>query len=133
MTSFEGWSLAAGITSGLGAVGALIISMVAMSRRQNVKVQQPLEIKQASDFVHKGEFDRMTEQNEQTHRDIFAKLGGIERGATGNLDKLKGEIHAMELRINESGETRSEKIHTRINEVLAEVSEIRGELKNIGS
>lgn len=129
MTSFEAWSLAAGITSGLGAVGALIISMVALNRRQNVKVQQPLEIKPVSDYVHKAEFNRLAEQNEQTHRDIFSKLGGIERGATGNLGKLREEIHAMELRINQSGEDRSEKIHERINEVLAEVSEIRGELK----
>jgi hypothetical protein len=41
----------------------------------------------AEKFARKIEFDRHLDANEQAHRDLFSKLGGVERGARENLEK----------------------------------------------
>jgi hypothetical protein len=85
------------------------------------RTPQPLEVREAKDFVHKEEFNKHVEEDNQTHRDLFSKIGGVERGAREHLDN---KLDAMQ----QSEESGREKLHGRINEILKEVGKISGEL-----
>ena len=47
------------------------------------------------------------------------------------IEIVSREIPELERRLNASNEARLEKVHTRINEVVGEVRELRGELNHI--
>jgi hypothetical protein len=65
-----------------------IIALIALMKKTDVKVSpQPLEVKEAASFVHRHEFEKHIETNSQTHRDIFSKIGGVERGASGAIER----------------------------------------------
>ena len=60
----------------------------------------------------------------QEHSNLWAKIGGLERG-------LRGDLQETERRIVASAEAGRENLHGRINEVLAAVSEVKGEIKHL--
>lgn len=66
----------------------------------------------------KEEFEKLVIQNRHEHENIFSKIGGVERGADAKMAAM----------MKESNEGR-EKIHKRINEVLAGVSRLEGKLE----
>ena len=88
------------------------------------KAPQPFEVKEAKSFVHKQEFDLFAETNRREHENLFSKIGGVERGARVHLD---GKLDAMQ----RSSEEGRDKLHDRINEVLAAVSELRGTVNEL--
>jgi hypothetical protein len=57
-------------------------------------------------------------------RDSAAKL-------EAQINTVSREIPEMERRLNAANEVRLEKVHSRINEVLGEVRELRGQVKNL--
>lgn len=73
-------------------------------------------------FVAKTEFANHVEWNRREHENLFAKIGGVERGLTqrieSRLDKMQADSHEGR-----------EKIHDRINEILAAVSNLEGRLE----
>lgn len=75
-------------------------------------------------FATKTEVKDLREGNEAQHRDIFAKMGGIERGVTARIEARLSEMQ------RDSNEGR-DKLHDRINEVLAVVSELRGTVNEL--
>lgn len=93
---------------------------------------------EASDkFVAKSDYLAALAKNDQEHKDIWGKLGGMERGVGSRLDALRSEMAANKDAILEAGQERSDKItaasdatathiHDRINDVLSAVSELRG-------
>ena len=87
---------------------------------------QPLEVRGAAEFVPRKDFEHLRDENKREHEMLFAKIGGVSRGAEANLQTMRQEIHGMELRLNTANEERSSKLHDRINEVLEAVSELRG-------
>lgn len=85
---------------------------------------QPFEVREAKDFVHKQTFDDFATKNEREHENLFSKIGGVERGARIHLD---GKLDAMQKSANDG----QEKLHDRINDVLAAVSELRGTVNEL--
>ena len=83
------------------------------------KTPQPFEVRAAKDYVHKEEFNTLVQSNEAAHRDMFSKIGGVERGSR---QQLESKFEA----IQRSQEEGREKLHDRINDVLEAVSELRG-------
>lgn len=72
-------------------IAAQFIILARSNRAQKREVS--FEFEPAS----KKEFDKHVEENERDHRDLFSKLGGVERGGAA---KLSGEITAVHNRVN---------------------------------
>jgi hypothetical protein len=99
---------------------------------------QPLEVKTAPDPVTREYCDSNYHANTRRIKAIEQELGELRnerREAAAKLEKkieLAGrEINELERRLNAANEARFEKVHTRINEVLGEIRELRGELNHI--
>lgn len=70
-------------------------------------------------FLAKTEFQSHLEWNRREHENLFAKIGGMDRGITSRIEARLDKMEAS----NNAGR---DKIHDRINEVLEAVSELRG-------
>ena len=99
---------------------------------------QPLEVKTVRDPVSREYCDANYRAN--THRihaieQELSELRNERREAAAKLEeKIEGvsrEIPEMERRLNAANEARLEKVHHRINEVLGEVRELRGEVNHL--
>jgi hypothetical protein len=108
-------------------IGANVATMLAMRRTQKREVRWEFEP------AAKKEFDKHVERNLAEHENIFSKLSGIERGAQTRMDGLSVEWRRfVESKLSEllaSNDSGREKLHDRINEILQEVSELRGEMR----
>lgn len=84
-------------------------------------------------FTPKDVFHAHVAQNLREHENMFSKLGGVERGATARMDALSKEWRAfVDAKFSEmatADNSGREKLHDRINEILSEVSELRGEIR----
>lgn len=108
----------------LATVGAFIMA----SRKQKREV--------TFGFIpaSKDEFDKHVAKNEREHENLFSKIGGVERGGLARMDAISkewrgfvdGKFDDMAVADN-SGR---EKLHERINEILKEVGELRGEMRH---
>ncbi len=107
--------------SALGGNLATIGIWAATRRKQETMISpQPLVIEMQKEFVSKPEFHALVTNNDQTHRDIFSKIGGVERGANGNADKK-----IEDLRHERREDMRS--LHSEINEVSKKVAGLEKE------
>jgi hypothetical protein len=109
---------------------ALIASVVmnlgiffASIRRQRREVR--FEFEPAS----KETLEKRIRESDHIHRDLFSRIGNAERGLSGAAEAIRREMHDMEIRINASSEERSSHLHERINQVLGEVREVKGQLQ----
>ena len=111
--------LIADATETLPLIGGWVIGAVAILQLVTLGMQvlrwnqaakrevhpQPLEIKDATEFLPRQLFDDHAEQNQREHEHLFARLGGLERG-------LRAEMKQD-----------TEGLHEKINSVGREVSE----------
>lgn len=103
-------------------------------RRQEI-FPQPLAVKTVRDPVSREYCERNhlvgARRLEALEADL-AQMRDERRAAAANLEqkleRVSAEIPEMERRLNVANEARLEKVHYRINEILGEVREIRGEL-----
>ena len=120
LTGLESAGIICSIVVGvLGSTSGVIM----LFKRQEVQVQQPVDVQLVKamhdQFASQDDFHAHVGQDLQTHRDLFAKIGGVERGARQHLEE---KLDAMQ----RSSEEGREKLHNRINAVLEAVSELRG-------
>ena len=106
-------------TSTLPLIGSWVIGAVAILQLITLGMQvlrwnqaakrevhpQPLEIKDAPEFLPRQLFDDHAQQNQREHEHLFARLGGLDRG-------LRAEMKQD-----------SDGLHEKINTVGREVSE----------
>lgn len=95
-------------------IGANLAVIIGTRRKQKREVS--FEFTPAS----KEEFDRHVAANDQTTRDLFAKIGGVERGANGNAEK---KIEALQHERRED----VRQLHQEINEVGRKVAGLEKE------
>ena len=67
------------------------------SRKSRVtQIQQPVNITITEElhkiFAAKEDFERHVAENGSVHRDLFSKLGGMERGARSEDDKIRADL-----------------------------------------
>ena len=117
-----------GLAAWLGcAAFVLLLVNQAFKLRANVSgrnsqreiLPQPLKVEPAAEYVPASAFAAHGAENRREHENLFAKIGGVDRGLSQRRD-LK--LDSMQ-RAAEEGR---EKLHGRINDVLAAVSELRG-------
>src|ERR1043166_1130323 len=99
---------------------------------------QPLEIKAVKDPVSREYCDNNYHANTRRMKAIEQELNELRaerRESSAKLEEkietVSREIPEMERRLNAANEVRVEKVHNRINEVLGEVRELRGEVNNL--
>lgn len=80
--------------SALCAVGCFILMWVGMYRKTDAQVgPQPFMIEMAKRFTERHDFDKHVESNDGTHRDLFSKIGGVDRGIGAKLTQEVGAVH----------------------------------------
>jgi hypothetical protein len=67
---------------------------------------------------HKAETDRRLSVHEEVHKNIFSKVGGVERGAQAKVDQLRSEV---------SGQISD--LHEKVNRVDKNVTAIEVETR----
>jgi len=114
----------------IGTIGALIVSIVAMNKRQEVKVEQPLMVEFTKEFVQHVEFD-------QHKRDMA--VGFAQRDAQRSKD-LQDSTDSRRLIYDKIDETRievSEQTEAVRRELSQKIDAIPGEiitlLRNTGA
>jgi len=99
---------------------------------------QPLEVRTVRDPVSREYCDnnyhastRRIQAIEQELSELRTERRELSAKLEEKIEIVSREIPELERRLNASNEARLEKVHTRINEVLGEVRELRGELNHI--
>jgi len=91
MTDAEKWILGCTIVMSLGTICAVVVSIVALNKKQEVKVEQPVSITITEElhkvFASRETFDQHIQQNREDHEKIFSKIGGVERGAANVIEQ----------------------------------------------
>jgi len=78
--------------------GMFIVSAVGTFwKKQDVNIQQPLDVQMVESMVSKDDFREHVRQDQETHDQLFAKIGGMTRGADS---KISSEITAVHVRVN---------------------------------
>ena len=111
----------------LAGVAANLVTLIKVNQKQKREVSFSFEP------ASKMEFERHVESNRQEHAQLATKLSGVERGWAEKLGVvehgLAREMQEMERRLNAADEERTHALHNRVNEILGEMREIRGELR----
>lgn len=63
------------------------------AQTQNIQ-PQPLIVSKAEEMVELRTFDEFVQQNGDVHRELFSKIGGVERGTNARMETLRLEIKA---------------------------------------
>jgi len=99
---------------------------------------QPLEVRPVRDPASRefceGNHQASTRRIEAIEQEL-GELRDERRESAAKLEEqietVSREIPELERRLNAANEVRLEKVHNRINEVLGEVRELRGEVNNL--
>jgi hypothetical protein len=77
------------------ALGSVIQIAASITILATINSKQRREISFAGEPLDRKEFDRMVAENAEVHDQLFAKIGGVERGLDGRLaarmDKFEAE------------------------------------------
>jgi hypothetical protein len=93
----------------VGGVAACVVLWRHLQPRAPQQIAQPVVVESAPRYAQAVELERLSEDVQQLRDDVGRRLDQLTR------DREAG----------------AEKLHTRINEVLASLSEIRGELRRL--
>lgn len=71
--------------------GSLIIAVIALNKKQEVRVEQPLNITITEElhkvFAAREVFEKHVADNRDDHDKLFSKIGGVERGAAASIEQ----------------------------------------------
>ena len=116
------WCIISSLTAVLASLSQIISLFLNRKERREVTF--------AFDPAGKEEFDKHAARNEQDHRDLFARIGGVERGAIARMDAMKREIEAkLDHKFDEFAREHNasrDKLHERINQILQGVARLEG-------
>ena len=126
------------------SIGWLLIGLAALcfAANQILKFTDRFKDKPPASDVRAELVDKLTAkelfhahvaQNLREHENIFSKIGGVERGSQAKIESMSREWRlVMDSKFSEmiaATDQGREKLHDRINEILSEVSELRGEMR----
>ena len=95
---------------------------------------QPLTVSPATRYATLEELETMRDNLNERLDDMGGHVEQLRTDVVSvraELTGLRAELHNMESRANSRDESRAVKLHDRINEILAAVSEMRGELNTM--
>jgi hypothetical protein len=118
------WLALNSIMAFAAAMATVGLYLNSRKRQQAELYPQPLRVEATEKFVGQKEFQAHVDWNLREHENLFRKIGGVERAHVERMDQKFSELQ----RTTEAGR---EKLHERINEILGEVRELKGELKKL--
>ena len=84
IAEISGLEIASFVASVVIGAGGLVTAIVTISKKQDVQVSpNPISVEMVETLVTKTEFNKQSERNEATHRELFSKIGGWSAGRTG--------------------------------------------------
>ncbi len=119
-------------------IGLMIMNVVEKVRGKaphppNKQLESSLESLDRRVESDREAWEKHVDWNRREHENLFSKIGGVERGQNAKMDTLSREwrqfVETEMKALIQSNNAGREKLHERINTILAEVSEIRGVLK----
>ena len=122
----EGWILGCTIVGAICGLGALVVAIVTINKKQDVKLDQPLSIQLLESFVAKSEFTAHVNDNKQDLERIRAEQ---------KKDRQEMDVHgSMERKsiYNEIGLVRkelSQKIDAMPSRIVADLRNAKGLLE----
>jgi signal transduction histidine kinase len=116
------WMVLVALFSLGGNLATIGLWLAARKRREAEVYPQPLQVQAAEKPPTQQEFQAHVDWNLREHENLFRKIGGVERAHVERMDQKFSELQRH-------AEVAREKLHERINEILGEVRELKGELK----
>ena len=113
-TTMDAWMVGFTGLTALASLGAMVVMIVALNRRQSVQMDRPLEVRTHETFVPRQDFQ--------------AHTAHVARDMHELREILRREIPEMERRIGLSVEVRMGKLHDRINDIITGLSRLEGRL-----
>lgn len=98
-----------------------LIAVIALVKKQQVKIDEPLLMKMEEQFVSAQDFKDLVRDNKHEHENLFKKIGGVERGA---MERLDHHMSSMQ----KSAEEGREKIHRRLNRISIGLANLCGRI-----
>lgn len=86
--------IATAVALGLAAAGQITIWIT-------MKSPQKREVTFAADLVDKKEFEKALNENKEVHNQLFAKLGGTQRGVEDRIQKYEAAADLSRARMHE--------------------------------
>ena len=80
--------------NGILAIAALV---GIFRKKQEVSVQQPLDVQMVESLVSKEDFREHVREDNAVHEQLFSKINGMTRGSD---NKISSEITAVHVRVN---------------------------------
>jgi uncharacterized coiled-coil protein SlyX len=121
-----GWLIVgiAALGAGIAGVQRFIRSSAGLSEQERTIGGQPLRVQSQPPFVTRDDLDRTT----TPISDRVTRVEAMIANTALEVSRMRMDMHALENRMNASGEDRAAKIHGRINDVLEAVAELRGHM-----
>jgi hypothetical protein len=91
MTTFEQWMLGLGIMGAFVSFGALVVAVIAINKKTDVKVSpQPLTVRLIEElheqFAGKKAFEELARSNTERHGQIFSEIRRVEKERREDVD-----------------------------------------------
>jgi hypothetical protein len=118
------WAQLGEIAGALSLIGGFIVALIAMNRKTVTKIDQepPPEFRKAAKRYNHDASEIRFSTIEKTAAAHEQKIIKIE-------DAFRVDLPAMERRLDDANEERVSEVHARVNDILGEVRELRGEMK----
>jgi hypothetical protein len=123
ITQVEGWTLACAIVGAVCMIGTLICGIILIYKKQDMRVEQPLEVQFAKQYVPTHAFEKHLEENKIAHDRFDVRIGGVDRKTKEHAD-----AGIERLRAERREDMRS--LHEQINSVDRKVASLDTETKN---
>lgn len=124
MTQMDKWLFTVQVGSLIVAISMFVVALVAIKRAITVVLTgPPVGVRIEEDLAKKFQTREMCGAQ---HADMERRLALAEHEVDHLWKTIRQELPEMERRITAANEERSEKIHQRINVVLAGVSRLEG-------
>lgn len=99
-TLFENWTALSNIINTLIGPAAIVISLLAWNKKQDVRVEQPVEIQFAKEYVHQSRFEAHEHDNLQAFRDLNLKREEDRDKADEGRARLYAKLGVVEAQLN---------------------------------
>lgn len=103
--------------------GSLLVAIVALNKKQEVKVEQPVSITITEElhkvFANREAFNEHVADNKREVENIFSKIGGVERGLAAKIHNEMSAINEDRRRTLELLNRRNERIMFALGKIAA--------------
>lgn len=110
--------------------GSLLWGMIRGGKPQRMSIEtQPVEVRESPTYLTRSEADKAHSSFTMRLAAAELQIQTVRQESVESFAKLAREMGDMERRINFADEGRTKEIHDRLNDILGDLREMRGEVK----